>query len=112
MKKTLLLVTALFLLFLTSCTTVDSGHKGVEISWGGETNLNMVYPEGMNSGLHWIWDEMIEYDVREKTLVQKFEFNDKNNMITQVEIALDYSLMPDKVNLLHVQITDEDFENA
>lgn len=91
---------------LTSCTTVDSGHKGVEVSWGGETNKNMVYPEGMDVGLHWVWDDMVEYDVREKTLTQKFEFNDKNSMVTQVELALDYRLDPAKVNLLHSEITD------
>lgn len=94
------------LLFLASCTTVDSGHKGVEVSWGGETNMNEVYPEGMSVGLHWVWDEMVEYDVREKTLIQKFEFNDKDNMVTQVELALDYRLSPDKINLLHTKITD------
>lgn len=104
MKKVALLSVVVF--GLASCTTVDSGHKGVEVSWGGETNLQMIYPEGMNTGIHWVFDDMIEYDVREKTLVQKFELNDKNNMSTGVEIALDYNLAPDKVNLLHTQITD------
>ena len=100
------LVMAVFGLGLTSCETVSPGHKGVEISWGGETNLKTVYNEGMTTGLHWVWDEMIEYDVREKTIVQKFEFNDNNNMTTSVEISLDYNLNPDKVALLHTQITD------
>jgi regulator of protease activity HflC (stomatin/prohibitin superfamily) len=95
---------------MISCTTVDAGHKGVEVSWGGETNLNIVYPEGMNSGLHWIWDDMIEYDVREKTMVGKFEFNDENNMSTGVEFALDYNLNPNYVNLIHTQITDIDIK--
>jgi SPFH domain / Band 7 family len=104
MKNTAL--AAIAALVLTSCTTVDSGHKGVEVSWGGETNKNMIYPEGMNGGIHWIWDDMVEYDVREKTLVEKFTFNDANNMSTGVELALDYRLAPDKVNLLHTQITD------
>lgn len=90
----------------TSCTTVEPGHKGVEVSWGGETNTSMVYPEGMNSGLHWIWDDMIEYDVREKTLVEKFDFNDANNMATGVEISLDYSLDGTNLPTLHKTITD------
>lgn len=104
MKKTILLLSSIYL--ITSCTTVDSGHKGVEVSWGGETNLGKVYNEGMDIGIHWVWDEMIEYDVREKTLVQQFEFNDKNNMVTRVELSLDYNLNPNKVNFLHVEITD------
>lgn len=98
----------LILVGITSCTTVDSGHKGVEVSWGGKTNLEQVYPEGMAVGLGWIVDDMIEYDVREKTLVQAFEFNDKNNMVTRVELSLDYNLNPAKVNLIHTEITDVD----
>lgn len=105
MKKVVFLAVAV-MMFATSCTTVQSGHKGVEISWGGETNLNIVHPEGMSSGVHWIWDDMIEYDVREKTIVQSFSFNDKDNMETGIEVALDYNLHPNKVNLLHTQITD------
>lgn len=93
-------------LILVSCTGVDSGHKGVEVSWGGETNMTKVYSEGMHGGLGWVVDNMVEYDVREKTIVEVFEFNDKNNMTTKVELALDYRLDPDKVNLLHSKITD------
>lgn len=103
MKKSIFILAAAF---LTSCTTVKSGHKGVEVSWGGKTNLDYVYPEGMDIGFHWLYDETIDYDVKEKTLVQKFEFNDKNNMVTQVEISLDYNLIPEKVHYLHVGITD------
>lgn len=106
MKKVLLVLSVSLAIFATSCETVKSGHKGVEVSWGGETNLQVVHTEGMNGGIHWLWDEMIEYDVREKTIVQKFEFNDKNNMVTKVELSMDYNLEPTKVNLLHTQITD------
>lgn len=91
---------------LVSCTSVDPGHKGVEVSWGGETNLTKVYPEGLHGGLHWLVDDMIEYDVREHTIVQTFEFNDMNDMITTVVIALDYNLNPAKVAYLHVGIND------
>lgn len=97
---------AIAALMLTACTTVDSGHKGVEVSWGGETNKDMIYPEGMHGGFHWVWDDMVEYDVREKTMVETFTFNDANNMGTGVELALDFRLAPDKVSLLHTQITD------
>ena len=108
MRKIMKNVTALLivLIFAVSCTTVDSGHKGVKVSWGGKTDLTQVYDEGMNGGVHWLWDNMVEYDVRERTLTQKFQFNDKNNMNTGVEIALDYNLNPAKVNLLHVEIKD------
>lgn len=104
MKKVLLFIA--LTIGIVSCTTVDSGHKGVEVSWGGKTNMETIYPEGMAGGFHWIWDDMVEYDVREKTMTHQFEFNDNNNMTTKVEIALDYRLSPTKVNLLHTQITD------
>jgi regulator of protease activity HflC (stomatin/prohibitin superfamily) len=109
MKKRVSLLVAVLgmvIVFCPSCTTVKSGHKGVEVSWGGKTNLQIVHPEGMNSGIHWVWDDVVEYDVREKTLVRLFEFNDKNNMSTTVELSLDYNLNPHKVNLLHTEITD------
>lgn len=104
MKKFLLL---LFILpLLTACESVDPGHKGVEVSWGGETNLDRIYTEGLHGGLHWMFDDLVEYDCREKTIVLKFEFNDINNMITGVEIAVDYSYNSEKVNILHTKIKD------
>ena len=105
MKK-VFIVLLVGLFGLTSCETVDSGHKGVRVSWGGETDMSKIYGEGMHNGIMYLFDDMIEYDVREKTTVQRFEFNDKNNMVTKVELSLDYSLNPLKVNLLHTKITD------
>lgn len=95
-----------FALIVSACTTVAPGHKGVEVSWGGETNMNRIYEEGLHSGIHWMFDDMIEYDCREKTIVNDFEFNDLNNMSTGVEIAVDYRPNPKKVNLLHTEIAD------
>lgn len=106
MKRLIFLLVAA--VSLASCTTVAPGHKGVEVSWGGETNMTTIYSEGMDGGLNWLWDDMVEYDVREKTLVQTFEFNDKNNMVTRVELSLDYNLNPKFVNRLHTEITDVD----
>lgn len=95
-----------FVLVMAGCTTVDSGNKGVEVSWGGETNLTKVYPEGLNWGVHWLFDDMVEYDCKEKTEVNLFEFNDINSMETKVEISVDYQLDPTKVNLIHSKIND------
>ena len=105
MKNGLILIACLI---LTSCATVDSGHKGVRVSFGGKTDMTQVYSEGFHAGIMYLIDNMIEYDVREKTTVQRFEFNDKNNMSTVVELSLDYNLNPSKVNSLHTRITDVD----
>lgn len=110
MKKVLSILMIGLTMFATSCTTVDSGHKGVKVSWGGETDMSTVLPEGMNGGLHWLWDDVVEYDVREHTVVKEFSFNDKNDMITTVSVALDYNLDPTKVNKLHVGINDVDLK--
>lgn len=107
--KQLLLVFTLAL-FITNCTTVDPGHKGVKVSWGGETDMGQVYNEGMDSGINWIWDDMIQYDVREHTIEKEFEFNDANDMLTKVKVALDYNLMPLKVNKIHTSINDIDLK--
>lgn len=96
----------LSVLFIISCTNVSPGHKGVEVSWGGKTNLNKVYPEGLHGGFHWLYDDMVEYDVREHTYVGTYTFNDMNDMETTVVIALDYNLNPEKVGQLHVGIND------
>ena len=74
MKNGLILIACLI---LTSCATVDSGHKGVRVSFGGKTDMTQVYSEGFHAGIMYLIDNMIEYDVREKTTVQRFEFNDK-----------------------------------
>lgn len=105
MKKVFLLGLALAML-TTSCTSVESGHKGVIVSWGGETDMQEILPEGINYGMRWLVDDVIEYDVREHTIVKKFSFNDKNDMKTDVVIAIDYALDPTKVNKLHNSIND------
>ena len=104
MKKILFLLAIVATIFLTSCESVQSGHKGVEVSWGGKTNMDVVHGEGINTGFHWIWDDLIEYDVREKTITEKFEFNDKNNMKTPVAVSIDYRLDGSKVNVIHSTI--------
>lgn len=106
MKKIVALL--MLALFITSCTSVQSGHKGVKVYWGGKTEMDYVLPEGMEMGISWLWNSCVQYDVREKTLVQKFVFNDSRNMETSVEIALDYNLNPDEVNMIHTRITDID----
>ena len=49
MKKILFLSAALF--YLSSCTTVQPGHKGVKVYWGGKTDMDYVLPEGMELSL-------------------------------------------------------------
>ena len=108
MKKlfSLLLIVAFTMAIGTSCSTVGSKERGVEVSFGGKANLVNTYPSGMHWGIHWLWDEMIPYDVSQQTIVEKYSFNDANNMETGVEISLDFALSPADVNKLHVNVND------
>lgn len=98
-----MLLTAV-VLFAASCTSVDSGHKGVEVEWGGKTNMDMVYGEGIHYGLSWIVDDMIEYDCREQTMIVNESFLDYDGLATPVQVYLYYSPIPSAVNKLHTQI--------
>lgn len=62
MRKVFLFAT---LVALGSCTTVDTGKEGVLVSWGGETNMNYTLKEGVDWGFHYLYDDVVEYDVRE-----------------------------------------------
>jgi len=110
MKNFLLLLMVVVLgMAMTNCTNVPARHKGVEVDWGGKTNMNKVYSEGMSTGIHWLWDDMITYDVAEKTYVVEYIFNDKNNMSFPVKFALDYSYEADKVNYIHSKVGADQF---
>lgn len=102
--------TKLFILFLfiglASCTTVGPKERGVKVSWGGKCDPKIVYEPGVNWGIHWWWDEMVTYDVSQQTIVDTFEFNDRNNMKTVVEIATDFNLNAKSIGMMHVNITD------
>lgn len=105
MKKFALLAVALSIT-LISCESVGPKERGVEISYGGEANMSQIYQPGMSTGIHWMWDDLVKYDVSQSTIVEKYQFNDKGSMLTGVEVSVDYSLDPLKVNFLHTRIND------
>ena len=90
----------------TSCTSVDSKERGVKKSWGGEVDVKNVYEPGMHYGANWLWDDMITFDVSQQTIVEKYEFNDKNNMGTGVEVSLDYSINPSMVGSYYTKVSN------
>lgn len=92
---------------MLSCTTVEPGHKGVKVKWGGKTDMDNVYEEGMKIGVNWIWDDMIEYDCREQTMTINENFLDYDGLDTKVEIILYYNPDPSKVNQLHTKIGND-----
>lgn len=111
MKKSTFFILTLFSLIFTSCIGVDPGHRGVEIKYGGHTNMEKVYNEGLSTGIHWIIDDMVEYDCREQTMTIHEKFLDYDGLDTDIEIILYYAPQPDKVNYLHTKI-GQDFRDT
>lgn len=107
MKNFKILLLSVLILFISSCTTVEPGHKGVIVKWGGKTNMENILPEGMNIGIHWIWDNALEYDCREQTMTLSGKFLDYDGLDTEVEVIMYYNPIPSDVNKLHVEFGTE-----
>jgi len=98
----LMLLVALTISFgFTSCATVDSGNEGVGVSWGGETDMYKTYTEGLHWGVRWIFDDMIDYDCRQKTVTLDNEFLDKDGLPIPIKAVLYYKPVNNTVNKLH-----------
>lgn len=96
-----ILLAALVVSCNAGCTSVDSGHEGAIISWGGETDMNQTLPEGLHWGFRYMMDDVVEYEVREQTVVVEAKINDRNDMVTPVEVIVYYTPMKGQVNKLH-----------
>ena len=112
MKKflTLVMVVVATLFVFTSCENTPAGHEGTKVKFGGETDMTQVYGEGLHMGMGWLWNDIVNYDIREKTLTEKFEFNDKNNMKTPVVVSIDYKLQKGKSNVIHSTIGQDQLD--
>lgn len=102
MKKlfSILLISAITL-SVTSCTTVDTGHEAAVISYGGQTDMTQTLPEGIHWGFDYLWNDTVEYGVREQTYNYAVTLNDKNDMQTPVELVIYYQAQKGKVNKIH-----------
>lgn len=102
MKKFLKLVAlATFAFTVTSCTTVETGHEAAIISYGGQTDMSKTLPEGIDWGISYLFNSTEEYNVREQTYNYAVALNDKNDMVTPVEVVVYYQPQKGKVNKLH-----------
>lgn len=111
MKKVIFFLLIILASFtFTSCEGVPSGHSAALVEFGGKTQMDQIYGEGLHTGISYLWNDLVSYDVREKTITHKYEFNDKNNMKTPVEISIDYKLDGTKVNIIHSTIGKEQLD--
>lgn len=107
MKKVIYFTLTLMLTFsMFSCTSVDSGHRAVLVEFG------KVQDEVLDEGFHVIapWLDAVEYDVRQKTIKEEFEFYDRNNMKVPVSISIDRSLISKSVNKIQSEIGKDQIE--
>lgn len=91
-------------MFLTSCTGVESGHESPIISYGGETNMEKTLEEGMHFGLNYLWDSTPEYDIREQTMTIEDKYFDNNDMGTPVTVVIYFNPIKGKTNFLHKNV--------
>lgn len=100
----LLLVGLIFTSTLTSCTGVDSGYTRVKIDYGGATDMSQVYPEGLYNGVSWMWNSMIEYETRERTIPIQDVYLDKDGLKIPIDAVVYFRAQSESVNRLHKEI--------
>lgn len=103
MKKLFAVLAVLFMLpLLQACgfEQVDTGHRGVKVTWG-EVDLKAgSLPEGFYT-YNPIGSDILEMDVRTK--VYKAETNTYTKDVQQADIvyAINYSLKPDQAHIMY-----------
>ncbi len=110
MKKFILSV--VLLTFLASCTEVENGYKGVVYQpYSGGLNPDIVYPEGVDIGASWLWNDMITYDCRQHTTDIKATLLDVNNMSVGITASVFHRVIPNKIGYLHLE-KGKDYEET
>jgi len=107
--KNLLKFIAMALIFATfgaGCTEVDNGYKGVVYKpYSGGLNPDQIYPEGVDVGLSWLWNDMITYDCRQHTTNLQMQLLDKDQMELPISISVFHRVIPSKIGHLHLDKT-------
>ena len=112
MRKVLLSVMAITLMTLTSCTEVESGNKGVVYKpYGGGVQTDVVFPEGVDIGISWIWNDMIEYNARQQTTNIETVLLDKNGLDVPISASVFHRVIPNKIGFLHLE-KGRDYEDT
>lgn len=93
-----------------SLINVAPGQEGhVYHPFGGGLNVDKHYSEGMH--LVAPWNEMIIYDIRQKTKDQKLEVLDKNGLDVEIDLSLTYSPTKGQTGIIHNE-TGENYEEV
>lgn len=102
MKKFLSIISFAFL--LVSCTEVENGYRGVVYKpYSGGLDPEQVYPEGVDVGVSWMWNDMITYDCRQHTTTIKTTILDKDQLDVPIEASAFHRVIPDRIGYLHLE---------
>lgn len=108
--KLILVISSLIL--LTSCVEVGNGYKGVAYKpYSGGLDPNQVFPEGVDIGVSWLWNEMITYDCRQHTTDIQANLLDVNNMSVGITASVFHRVIPNKIGFLHLE-KGQDYEQT
>ncbi len=104
MKKILLLLAMVVVMFAyTGCgTVVPSGHRGVYFNFMNGTDTS----KSLGEGFHILapWNSIYVYDIRLHEVKQRMKILAADQLNLSVDVSLQYRLVPDKVQVLHVQL--------
>lgn len=104
----LLLVAIVLILIFNPFVIINAGNRGVVLNWGAVSN------DVMGEGIHWkipIQQEVKEINVRTVKMEVPAAAYSKDIQTVDSKIALNYHLLPDKVNTIY-QTLGTDFENT
>jgi len=107
-----LIFLAFIVLILVSRTLVNvsPGEEGhVYHPFGGGLDVTNTKSEGMHFVLP--WNEMIVYDIRQKTIDQQMEVLDKNGLDVSIDLSLTYSPTKGQTGIIHNE-TGEGYEDV
>jgi len=93
-----------------SLINVSPGEEGhVYHPFGGGLDVEKHYSEGMH--LVAPWNEMIIYDIRQKTIDQQLEVLDKNGLDVEIDLSLTYSPTKGQTGIIHNE-TGQNYEDV
>lgn len=98
------------LIFAMGCgKSIPAGHRGVYFNFRTGTDLNRTLGEGF----HFLapWNSIYVYDVRLHEIRQSMKILAADQLNLNVDVSLQYRLIPDKVAKLHVAL-GKDYERV
>ena len=86
---------------ISSCETIDSGERGVKVTWG-KVDENQILTEGLNFKIP-IMQKIVPYSIRTQKLEMKTAAFTKDIQNVQLDMVVNYSIDPNAVTKIYKQ---------